>query len=361
MITPSPPTTLTNMVTATGRPPAAPSAAAPDPLSFIPQAGVAAEYDGRTYYGQPAVKKSHYGWLIVSYFFVGGIGGAAQLISAVADLLDGRQHQSVVRAGRYLGLAGSLISPVLLIADLHTPSRWYNMLRIFRPTSAMSLGAWTLSAFGTFSGLAAAGQLLNDLFGWRLGGWAARVFGWPAALAGVVMSFYTGILLSSTSTPLWAAAPRLLPALFGSSAASTAAAAIELASRPLGQTRAERRRLARLSLLASALELSLGLALRVQWRRKGLDAPLREIALPHAFGAATVLGAAVPLAIHARSRMRGRASARSATTAAVLALAGGYALRAAVLFAGNRSAQRPTDYFRLCQPAGPSGSARSHT
>ncbi|HEX3998614.1 MAG TPA: NrfD/PsrC family molybdoenzyme membrane anchor subunit [Pirellulales bacterium] len=307
-------------------------------------------YDGTTYYGQPAVKKSHYGWLIVSYFFVGGLAGCSQLIAAIADLRGHQKNKSIVRAGRYLGFAGSLLSPALLVADLHTPRRWLNMLRIFRPTSAMSIGAWTLAAFGTFSGFTAVGQLLSDLFHLRFGRWIARLCGIPAAVAGTVMSFYTGVLLSATSTPLWAAAPRLLPALFGSSAASTAAAAVELTSRRLGQTPDEKHRLAGFSLLASALELSLSTALRLHWRKNHLDAPLAELPLPNAFITAAAVGAAIPLAMHAHSVCSGRISAKSATTAAVLALAGGYALRAAILFAGNRSADRPTDYFNLCQP-----------
>jgi formate-dependent nitrite reductase membrane component NrfD len=236
-----------------------------------------------------------------------------------------------------------------LIADLHTPQRWYNMLRIFRPTSAMSLGAWTLACFGLFSGVTAAGQLLYDTVGSRIGRSIARVFGWPAAAAGAVMSFYTGVLLSSTSTPLWACAPRLLPALFGSSAASTAAAAIELVGKRFGQTPYERKRLTRFAVVASAVELSLSLALRTGWRQKHLDSTLRTLRYGATYNAATLLGAVVPLAIHARSKASGR-NEPSEITAAALTLLGGYALRAAVLFAGNQSAQRPRDYFGLCQP-----------
>jgi hypothetical protein len=113
-------------------------------------------YDGETYYNRPALKPPPYGWLIASYFFVGGLAGVAQLIAGIAEVCGHDDNQSVVRAGRYLGLAGVLLSPVLLIADLRTPRRWYNMLRIFRRTSPMSIGAWTLTGFGLLSGVAAA-------------------------------------------------------------------------------------------------------------------------------------------------------------------------------------------------------------
>lgn len=321
------------------------------PVSVVEYVVKSEDYDGRSYYGQPAVKKSHYGWLIVSYFFFGGLGGSSQLLAAIADLRDHDRYKSIVRAGRYLGFLGAVVSPILLIADLHVPRRWFNMLRIFRSTSAMSIGAWTLFGFGVFSGLTFAGQLLSDLFHLRFGRRIARIFGLPAAAAGTIMSFYTGVLISATSTPLWASAPRLLPALFGSSAASTAAAAIELTSRGLGQSSQERHRLTKFAFVTVAIELALSMALRVHWRKIKLDTPLAGLPLPGAFVGATAIGAAVPLSIHVASLVEGHACAKRAATAAVLTLAGAYALRAVVLFAGNRSAQSPIDYFRLCQPS----------
>src|SRR5215475_4284489 len=148
-------------------------------------------YDGETYYNRPALKPSPYGWLIASYLFVGGLAGAAQLIAGIADVCGHDDNQSVVCAGRYLGLAGVLLSPVLLIADLRTPRRWYNMLRIFRRTSAMSTGAWTLTGFGLLSGVAAAAQALYARSGAVAYGRVARYVGVPAALAGGAVTMYT--------------------------------------------------------------------------------------------------------------------------------------------------------------------------
>jgi formate-dependent nitrite reductase membrane component NrfD len=161
---------------------------------------------------------------------VGGLAGAAQLIASIADLSGRRRDQHTVRAGRFLAVAGALVSPVLLIADLHTPRRWFNMLRIFRRTSPMSIGSWTLLGFGTLSGLSAVAQALDDLTGIRLFRRLARWLDVPAAVAGGTMAIYTGTLLSSTSNPLWSSGERLLPALFGASAVSTATAALSLAT-----------------------------------------------------------------------------------------------------------------------------------
>jgi len=141
-----------------------------------------APYDGRTYYGRPAIKPSHYKWLISCYLFVGGIAGASQIIAAIADLFGGKGDRGVVRGGRYVALLGALLSPVFLITDLHTPKRFYNMLRIFRPTSPMSIGSWTLAGFGALSGVAALGQAIEDLTGGGgAGRWLARLAGLPGA------------------------------------------------------------------------------------------------------------------------------------------------------------------------------------
>jgi formate-dependent nitrite reductase membrane component NrfD len=301
-----------------------------------------------TYYGLPAVKRSHYRWLVATYFFVGGLAGAAQLVAQVADLGGGRRDRPVVRWGRYLALLGALASPALLIRDLHTPSRWYNMLRIVRPTSPMSIGSWTLLGFGTCSGLTAVGQLLDDLG--RGGGRAlGRAFGLPAALLGMLMAVYTGVLLGATSTPLWAVAYRQLPALFGATAGASATAALSLVLACTGAPRAARRRLERLALVAGAAQLALALLAEREWRRRGVAGPLEARPVHRVV---LGLGLAGPLVARVLQALAGGRSRRLAVLAAVATLVGAYAERAELIFAGNESAGRPEDYFRVARPEG---------
>src|SRR5512143_3411634 len=120
-------------------------------------------YEGETYYGESPIKPGPYRWAIIFYFFIGGIASAAQFIATIADLFGRENDEKVIRAGRYLALLGGIVSPVLLIADLHEKERWHNMLRIYRSTTAMSVGAWALSLFGAFSGLVAVAQFVGDL------------------------------------------------------------------------------------------------------------------------------------------------------------------------------------------------------
>ena len=310
-------------------------------------------YAGQTYYDRPAIKPSHYRWLIASYLFTGGIAGASQIVATVADLFGKHGDRGLVRGGRYVALLGAALSPVFLIGDLHTPKRFYNMLRIFRPTSPMSIGSWTLAAFGTLSGLAAAGQLLEDLTGARLGRWAARLAGLPAAGAGMVMSCYTGSLLSATSVPFWASAYRLLPSLFGASAMSTGAAATSLAMDKAGVSEEAHASLEKIALVASATELALTLACDRQWKADGVDTPLHEkkdVKLAYRLGVLG-LGILVPLAIHAIQAITGRRWPWASRLADASTLAGGFVQRAVLTFGGNDSAARPRDYFEFTQPS----------
>ena len=194
----------------------------------------------------------------------------AQFIATIADLFGGRGDGKSCRAGRYLALAGALISPVLLILDLHK-KKWHNMLRIYRSTSAMSVGAWALSLFGAFSGLVAAGQFLDDR-GFGLGRTVARLAQIPAAMAGGVVALYTGTLMAATAAPVDASAFPFLSSLFASSAASTAAAALTVAAEATGAPASSKRKLNLVALIAGAAELIFALLVDRKWRGEGAQA-----------------------------------------------------------------------------------------
>jgi formate-dependent nitrite reductase membrane component NrfD len=288
-----------------------------------------------TYYGLPALKASLYGWKVSSYMFVAGVAGSAQIIATVADLTDRESNRATIRHGRYAAVAGAALGAPLLILDLHTPQRFYNMLRIFRPTSPMSIGTYVLTGFGMLSGLLAFGQLLRDRgvapAAIERGAGFVEV---PAAILGMGMSTYTGALLAATSTPLWAAAPRLIPAAFGASAMASAAALLSLGARNgAGDT------LRHIERVASATELALLAALPGRLRQQGIKT---------AGGVVPSMAAcAVPLLAPLIARLGIR---RAPVGAAVTTLAGGFLLRHLLLRAGNRSAARPRDYFRFARP-----------
>src|SRR4051812_38718282 len=95
------------------------------------------------YYNPPRLRPPAGTWEVPLYFFVGGAAGGAAVIAFAAQLTRG--DAKLVRDARIIAAAGAVLSAPLLIADLGRPERFLNMLRIFKPQSPMSVGAWTLA------------------------------------------------------------------------------------------------------------------------------------------------------------------------------------------------------------------------
>jgi hypothetical protein len=174
------------------------------------------EEEVRSYYGRPVLKEPTWTWEIPCYFFFGGLAGASSVLSLSARVAG---NETLARRALLVSLGGATVSPVLLIMDLGRPERFYNMLRVVKPTSPMSLGTWVLSAFGTSTGAAVAGDLLGVFP--RLG----RLAGALSALLGPALSTYTAVLITDTSVPVWHEARRELPLVFAASSAASAGAA----------------------------------------------------------------------------------------------------------------------------------------
>ena len=163
-------------------------------------------------------------WEVPLYFFVGGVAGLAALIALVASLVG--SDPSTAQAARWVAAAGAALSPLLLISDLGRPARFIYMLRVFKPASAMSMGAWTLVVFSAAT-LAALGlDLLAPSTGIVRA--ALAVVDVVAAATGIVLATYTGVLLGATVIPVWARHHRWLPFEFGISSLGAAASVVEL-------------------------------------------------------------------------------------------------------------------------------------
>jgi formate-dependent nitrite reductase membrane component NrfD len=179
-------------------------------------------YAGDTYYDMPAVKPPPFGWHVAAYLFLSGLGGASQIVAALAELCGGARMNSVAKNGRGIAMAAALAGPVLLVWDLKTPRRFYNMLRIARRTSPMSIGSYTLTAFSATSTLAATASALDAERP------VQRLLDAPAAAAASGMLVYTGAMFASTSTPLWAAQSPLLSPRYAASGFACASAVLAM-------------------------------------------------------------------------------------------------------------------------------------
>jgi hypothetical protein len=168
-----------------------------------------------SYYGLPVLNKPVWeAREIAGYFFLGGLAGASSLVALGAEL-TGRPQ---LARGAKLGAAGAIsVSMVALVKDLGRPLRFLNMMRVFKPTSPMSVGTWIVCGYLPAALAAAASDLTGRYPA------AGRVAAGGAALLGPGVASYTAVLLSNTAVPAWHEARAVMPFLFVSSAASAAA------------------------------------------------------------------------------------------------------------------------------------------
>ena len=306
------------------------------------------EWDGTTYYGREQLKPAPFEpWVVGGYIFLAGLSGSASILATLADVAGRPELEAMVRRGRYLALLAPTIGSALLVYDLHTPKRFYNMLRVAKATSPMSIGTWILMSFSGFAGAAALGQAAADR--WPEQTWlrrAATVAGVPAALAGAGLSTYTASLLSATSTPIWAAAPRSLAIRFGSSSIATGAAALAL-----GESNPDvRARLDAVEAAALAVEATAASTVKGTYRRKGVDGAMDSPAGRIETIGATALGVALPLGLIVASAVLGRRPRTVSIAASLATLAGSAVLRTSMLSLGHVSASRPDVSFRFSTP-----------
>ena len=182
------------------------------------------------YYGQPVVKPPVWTWEIPIYFFVGGLSGMSAVIALAAAIFH---HVDLARAAMWLAAIGVVLSPLLLILDLGRPHLFIHMLRVFKPQSAMSMGAWILSAFGAcvVPGLIALELHAHQIFGGTIGQLiriAAGILIFGSAFFGTLLATYTGVLIGATVIPAWFLHRVLLPIHFGTAGLGSAAGLLEL-------------------------------------------------------------------------------------------------------------------------------------
>lgn len=263
------------------------------------------------YYSRPLLKAPVWTWEVPVYFFVGGVAGLASLIAAVGMVAGA--DAAMVRSAHAIAAIGALISPLLLISDLGRPDRFLNMLRVFKPQSPMSVGAWTLALFGP-AAIGAAALDFVEATG-VLGTSARALVNATAAATGVLLATYTGVLLGITVIPVWSRNAAILPLHFGASSLGAAASTLEL----LGHRDPA---LHALALGAAVVETAIAIRLHLS----GAGATGRAIRLGE-------IGSGVaPLVL--RTLLDGVTGAR--TAAAVLAIGGSLLTRLGWLAAGRR-------------------------
>jgi formate-dependent nitrite reductase membrane component NrfD len=286
-------------------------------------------------------------WLIIFYFYLGGIAGGAYFLATLIDLAGHPADRPLARLGYFIAFPAIAICGLLLIADLRRPLRFWHMLvqsETLRPMlkwwSPMSFGSWILLLFGLFaflSFLAALGE--SDDPRWRrLRGFRRLrrpgLLGTLVTCLGGVFGFfiagYTGILLAVTNRPIWSDT-NLLGLVFLISGTSTAAALMALLGRQLRWTRPEGvHALERFDsgmlvfelIAIVALVISLGSLARLWLSAWGALLVVGVL----------IVGILVPLVLYRRPGVFGRLGVAAAP---VLVLVGGFLLRVVIILSSE--------------------------
>lgn len=295
-----------------------------------------------TYYERPLLKRSVWSIDIPLYYFVGGAAGAALTLGAALQLAPGtarrRQFRELSERCHWIGIIGSTAGAALLIHDLGRPARFLYMMRVFRPTSPMNIGAWIL-------GGAAPMAITTGLFINRRGALGAigEVSGYLSGIFGAALAGYTGVLVSNTAVPIWQRSRRSMPVLFAASAAATAASILDLfeereAARRITQFFGTAGRLIEIA-AARRVEQSASLIPKV-------GRPFHQGSAGVLWKSASVLTAAslvislLPFPLKNRRRAAG-----------LLGALGSLCLRFAVHYLGNASASDPAASFEMQRAA----------
>jgi formate-dependent nitrite reductase membrane component NrfD len=283
--------------------------------------------DRTTYYGRPVLKQPVWIWSVPAYFYAGGAAGAAAVLGAAAQLLDPEELDGLIGRCRIIAAAGTALGTALLIEDLGRPSRFLNMLRVFRRRSPLSVGSWILAPASV---LAAASVLLPGRAG-DAAGLATGALGGP--LAG-----YTAVLLNNTAVPVWNTPRHTLPPLFVASSAVAAASLLDLT----GLAGREDRLVWTFGVAAKAAELAAAFAVeREAGESERVARPFHEGisgALWRTAKACTAGSLAASVLPIGSTRTR-------RVVAGVLGTAGALSLRFALWHAGRASARDPLATF----------------
>lgn len=287
------------------------------------------------------VGEPEWAWLIVFYFFFGGIAAGAYFSAALLELFGEPHDRPAMRVAHFVAFPLLALCGILLIVDLAHPERFWHMLvqserglPMFKLWSPMSVGSWALLIFSGMAFLSFVDALSEQTRGQTIlhRGTLGKVWAVVGSLLGFYFASYTGVLLSTTNFPVWTNSS-WIGALFLASGASTGLATMTLLlllrrRYPAGtlekleeaDTYAMLTELALIVVFVATLALTVG-AVAAPF----ITNPAGAVLL---WGGVVVLGLLVPLGLRFFGR---RASLATAAVSALLVLAGGFLLRYVVV------------------------------
>ncbi len=294
-----------------------------------------------------------WGWEVPGYLFLGGVVAGIMILVAALELrrpaTESRSPSAMLMP--FMGIVLLSLGMLLLLMDLAYPTHVLRFYATFEPTSAMSWGSWILLLVYPAMALVGMGSLdekRRAAVAARVGRLATLVGGafafadrhrravlWLSLAGGIGLGIYTGLLLGTmVARPLWSTS--VLGPLFLVSGISTGAAFMMLFR--LSET--EHHAFARWDTVAIVVELVLLVVLVFGFLTgDSASTDAGRLLLGGDFtatfwGLVVVGGLLIPLALNLLELRRG---IPGTVYAPLLVLAGGLALRAVFVAAGQLS------------------------
>ena len=270
------------------------------------------------YTGRPVTKAPNWhGWVTLDILF-NNLSAGLFLVAALGELVAPASFRALATVAYPIALLFLVADLVCLVLDLGDPLRFHHMLRLWKPSSPMSLGTWSLTVYAAPLTLLSA---LSFLPGGASLGWLRPILLVIGMAPAVGAAVYKGVLFSTTAQPGWGNA-RWLGGYFANSALLLGAVGLLLLATATGQSDAASvLRLGAILLLvlnAGALALLLG----------ELSVPLSQAHGPRGFtavGVVVLAGIVVPLLLLALGGSVGKG------VAALLILVGAVVIRSEIV------------------------------
>ena len=157
--------------------------------------------NGRGYANGPVTKAPNWHTLVAWDLLFNNLTTGLFLVAATCELAAPAVFTPLAKVAYPIALVFLLTDLLCLVLDLGDPLRFHHMLRVFKPSSPMSLGTWCLTIYSLPLTVAAALSLIPE--GGSALEWARRI----ALVLGLLPAFgsaiYKGVLLSTNAQPGW--------------------------------------------------------------------------------------------------------------------------------------------------------------
>jgi len=268
-----------------------------------------------------------YDWMIVTYFFFGGLSAGAYIFSVAASYWK-QEFKHLAKKSAVLSFIAISIGMLFLLHDLGQPFRAWRLFLSFNPHSLLSWGVWFVNAFMFFNFIYNVLLFIGKET-------AAKKFAYAGLPFALLTAAYTGMLLAQApSRVLWHTA--LMPVLFMNGALISGIAIVMLFS-VKAQNSELLSKLGRFVAWLIILELFMVLGEFILLLNGGTEhiAVAKSLSSGHLgrlfIGVEVILGAIVPTVI----LLRAKSNAFLQIVASILILIGIFTMRYVIVVGGQ--------------------------